>query len=86
MFKHDSIFSGYDRHIPESIKRYQTSTQKGDYAGVARALATCGADARIAVLPQGPYLIATVRGQKRPLGGPAPGGPEAPWLESGPGS
>jgi nickel-dependent lactate racemase len=54
--------------------------------GVARALATCGADARIAVLPQGPYLIATVRGQKRPLGGPAPRGPEAPWLESGPGS
>ena len=38
MVKHDSIFSGYDRHIPESIKRYQTSTQKGDYAGVARAL------------------------------------------------
>ena len=36
--KHDSIFSGYDRHIPESIKRYKTSTQKGDYAGVARAL------------------------------------------------
>jgi thiamine pyrophosphate-dependent acetolactate synthase large subunit-like protein len=38
VIKHDSIFSGYDRHIPEAIKRYQTSTQKGDYAEVARAL------------------------------------------------
>lgn len=38
VIKHDSIFSGYDRLIPESIKRYQTSTQKGDYAAVARAL------------------------------------------------
>ncbi len=38
VIKHDSIFSGYDRHIPESIKRYQTSTQKGDYASVAKAL------------------------------------------------
>ena len=38
VIKHDSIFSGYDRHIPESIKRYKTSTQRGDYAGVARAL------------------------------------------------
>ncbi|MDP6057739.1 MAG: thiamine pyrophosphate-dependent enzyme, partial [Pirellulaceae bacterium] len=36
--KHDSIFSGYDRAIPEAVKRYQTSTQTGDYAGVAKAL------------------------------------------------
>jgi thiamine pyrophosphate-dependent acetolactate synthase large subunit-like protein len=36
--KHDSIFSGYDRAIPEAAKRYQTSTQTGDYAGVAKAL------------------------------------------------
>ena len=38
VIKHDSIFSGYTRHIPESIKHYQTSTQTGDYAGVAAAL------------------------------------------------
>ena len=38
VIKHDSIFSGYDRGIPEAVKRYQTSTQTGDYAGVAKAL------------------------------------------------
>ena len=36
--KHDSIFSGYDRNIPNAVERYQTSTQTGDYAGVARSL------------------------------------------------
>jgi nickel-dependent lactate racemase len=36
--------------------------------GVARALAALGPGARIAVLPQGPYVLATVRGEKRPLG------------------
>ena len=36
--KHDSIFSGYDRNIPESVKRFQASTQHGDYAEIARAL------------------------------------------------
>ena len=36
--KHDSIFSGYSHHIPEAIKCYETSTQTGDYAGVAAAL------------------------------------------------
>ena len=38
VIKHDSVFSGYDRAIPEAIKRYGTSTQTGDYAGVAAAL------------------------------------------------
>ena len=38
MVKHDSIFSGYDKHIPEAIKRYKASTMTGDYAGVAAAL------------------------------------------------
>ena len=37
-------------------------------AGVERALAGLGPRPRIAVLPQGPYLLATVRGEKRPLG------------------
>ena len=36
--KHDSIFSGYDRFIPESIARYKVSTETGDYAAVAAAL------------------------------------------------
>ena len=38
VIKHDSVFSGYDRAIPEAVKRYGTSTQTGDYAGVAAAL------------------------------------------------
>ncbi len=38
VIKHDSIFSGYDKHIPEAIKRYKASTMTGDYAGVAAAL------------------------------------------------
>ena len=38
VIKHDSVFSGYDRAIPEAIKHYGTSTQTGDYAGVAAAL------------------------------------------------
>ena len=36
--KHDSIFSGYDRNIPDSVARYQASTQRGDYAQIAGAL------------------------------------------------
>ena len=36
--------------------------------GVAEALARLPAAPRIAVLPQGPYVLATLRGEKRPLG------------------
>jgi nickel-dependent lactate racemase len=36
--------------------------------GVARALAGRSRGARIAVLPQGPYVLATIRGEKLPLG------------------
>jgi thiamine pyrophosphate-dependent acetolactate synthase large subunit-like protein len=36
--KHDSIFSAYDRNIPEAVKRYKVSSQYGDYAAVAAAL------------------------------------------------
>ena len=35
---------------------------------MARALAGLGPTPRVAVLPQGPYVLATVRGEKRPLG------------------
>ena len=36
--KHDSIFSGYDRNIPESSARYRANRQQGDYAAIARGL------------------------------------------------
>ncbi len=36
--KHDSIFSGYDKFIPESIERFELSSLYGDYAAVAAAL------------------------------------------------
>jgi nickel-dependent lactate racemase len=35
---------------------------------IDRALAGAGPPARVAVLPQGPYVLGTVRGEKRPLG------------------
>jgi lactate racemase len=35
---------------------------------IERALADAGPRARVAVLPQGPYVLATLRGEKRPLG------------------
>jgi thiamine pyrophosphate-dependent acetolactate synthase large subunit-like protein len=38
VIKHDSIFSGYDKNIPETVKRFDASTQRGDYAALARAL------------------------------------------------
>ncbi len=37
-------------------------------AGLARALALAGRGARLAVMPQGPYVLASVRGELRPLG------------------
>jgi acetolactate synthase-1/2/3 large subunit len=36
--KHDSIFSMYDDLIPLSMARHRSSTQFGDYAGLARSL------------------------------------------------
>jgi len=38
VIKHDAIFSGYDRNIPESIAKFGVSSLDGDYAGVAAAL------------------------------------------------
>jgi nickel-dependent lactate racemase len=37
-------------------------------AGLARAVELAGPAPRVAVLPQGPYVLATVAGEKRPLG------------------
>jgi hypothetical protein len=35
---------------------------------LAGALERHGADARVAVIPEGPYVLPTVRGRKLPLG------------------
>jgi nickel-dependent lactate racemase len=40
-------------------------------AGIERALSLLPPNPRCAVLPQGPYVLATVRGKRRPLGGSA---------------
>jgi len=66
-------------------------------AGIARGLHGAPARPRIAVLPQGPYVLATLRGEKRPLGRGDPfplaearersgrgGGPPAPPLPATP--
>jgi nickel-dependent lactate racemase len=45
--------------------------------GIARALAGARPPARIAVLPQGPYVLATVAGARRPLGRGLPWGEAA---------
>ena len=38
VIKHDSVFSGYDRNIPDSIERYDAARQTGDYRALAEAL------------------------------------------------
>ncbi len=38
VIKHDSVFSGYDRNIPDSIERYDAAKQTGDYCALAAAL------------------------------------------------
>jgi nickel-dependent lactate racemase len=37
-------------------------------AGIAAALEALGPGARVAAIPQGPYVLATIRGEKTPLG------------------
>jgi nickel-dependent lactate racemase len=58
---------------PQTARELLVETVSTPGAGVERALAGLGPSPRIAVLPQGPYLLATVRGEKRPLGRPSPG-------------
>ena len=55
---------------PQTARELLVETASTPDAGVECALAGRGPSPRIAVLPQGPYLLATVRGEKRPLGGP----------------
>jgi thiamine pyrophosphate-dependent acetolactate synthase large subunit-like protein len=64
VIKHDSIFSMYDQYIPDSIARYRSSSQSGDYAGVARSLG-CHAETVTELAELRPALlrgIAAVRG------------------------
>jgi nickel-dependent lactate racemase len=56
---------------PETARELLVETVPTPGAGVDRALTGLGPSPSIAVLPQGPYLLATVRGEKRPLGGPS---------------
>jgi nickel-dependent lactate racemase len=53
----------------EAVRELMVEPAASPEAGIASALAGAGRDTRIAVLPQGPYLLATVRDTPRPLGG-----------------
>ena len=57
---------------PEMVAELLVEPVASPAAGVAEALAGLGPAARVAVLPQGPYVLATVRGAVRPLGGNPP--------------
>jgi len=59
----------YSQGLPEAVLRELLVEPVASLsAGVASALSRLAAGARIAVLPQGPYVLATLRGEKRPLG------------------
>ena len=59
----------YSDGLPEAVLReLLVEPVASPSAGVSRALAMLGPGASIAVLPQGPYVLATVRGAKRSLG------------------
>jgi nickel-dependent lactate racemase len=57
---------------PEAVAELLVEPVDSPAAGVAKALAELRPAARIAVLPQGPYVLATVRGATPPLGGNPP--------------
>ena len=58
--KHDSIFSGYDRNIPEAAARYGARTQRGDYAAIAAGLG-CHAEKVTEAEALGPALARAIR-------------------------
>lgn len=58
--KHDSIFSGYDRNIPEAAARYGARTQHGDYAAIAAGLG-CHAEKVTEAAALGPALKRAIR-------------------------
>jgi len=61
-----------DAYPRETVAEWMIEPTPSPEAGIAAALAGLGDAARIAVLPQGPYVLATVGGALRPLGGPTP--------------
>jgi len=56
-----------------AVREWLVEPADSPAAGVAAALADLGSGARVAVLPQGPYVLASVRGELRPLGGASNG-------------
>lgn len=60
VIKHDSIFSGYDRNIPEASERYRANRQQGGYAAIASALG-CHAEKVTEVAALGPALERAIR-------------------------
>jgi nickel-dependent lactate racemase len=52
---------------PDALRDLPLEAVASPSEAIARALARYGPAARVAVLPQGPYVLATVRGEKRPL-------------------
>ena len=58
--KHDTLFSGYTRHIPLSIEKYSGRTLHGDYAGVAAALG-CHAESVTALSDLRPAIERAIR-------------------------
>ena len=52
-----------------AVDEWMVEAAASPAAGVEAALAELGPEARVAVLPQGPYVLASVRGMLRPLGG-----------------
>jgi nickel-dependent lactate racemase len=57
-----------DGLAPGAAGELLVETASDPAQAVERALALAGPRPRVAVLPQGPYVLATVRGRKRPLG------------------
>ncbi len=55
---------------PDALRDYHVEGAGSVEDAVAVALERHGPDAAIAVIPQGPYVLPTVRGQLRPIGGP----------------
>ncbi len=60
IIKHDTVFSGYMRHIPVSIEKFDGRTLHGDYAGVAAALG-CHAESVTALSDLRPALERAIR-------------------------
>jgi len=59
----------YSDGLPvETLRELMIEPVESPEAGIAEALAALGPGARVAAIPQGPYVLATVRGEKTPLG------------------